>query len=211
MSGTSPLRIRTVVSGSSSCGAAARTASPVPRGSAWTASSTPSGRTGSTARSGPQTTTTLAAPACSAAWTGHSTIGRPQIGCSTFGTADRMRVPWPAARTTAIVAGMGGHGRTPGMPAYVVVNIRVTDPDVYADYARGAPATVERFGGRYLARGGAVEVREGSWSPERLVILEFPDVDAARRWYESDEYRELLALRQRASEGELVITEGLSA
>ena len=70
---------------------------------------------------------------------------------------------------------------------------------------------MERFGGRYLARGGAVEVREGSWSPERLVILEFPDVDAARRWYESDEYRELLAIRQRASEGELVITEGLSA
>jgi uncharacterized protein (DUF1330 family) len=97
------------------------------------------------------------------------------------------------------------------MPAYVVVNIRVKDPELYAEYARGAPATVERFGGRYLARGGAVEVREGSWSPERLVILEFPDVDAARRWYDSVEYQELLAIRTRAAEGELVITEGLSA
>ena len=97
------------------------------------------------------------------------------------------------------------------MPAYVVVNIRVKDPDLYAEYARGAPGTVERFGGRYLARGGAVDVREGSWSPERLVILEFPDVDAARAWYGSDEYAELRAVRERASQGELVITEGLGA
>ena len=86
------------------------------------------------------------------------------------------------------------------MPAYVVVNIRVTDPDVYADYARGAPATVERFGGRYLARGGTVEVREGSWSPERLVILEFDTADAARAWYESAEYAELRRLRQSAAD-----------
>jgi uncharacterized protein (DUF1330 family) len=97
------------------------------------------------------------------------------------------------------------------MPAYVVVNIRIHDPDLYAQYARGAPAAVERFGGRYLARGGAVEVREGEWSPERLVILEFPDVDAARAWYESPEYQELLAIRQRAAEGDVVITDGLSA
>ena len=97
------------------------------------------------------------------------------------------------------------------MPAYVVVNIRIHDRDLYAEYARGAPATIEGFGGRYLARAGAVEIREGDWSPERLVILEFPDVDAARGWYESPEYQELLAIRQRAAEGELVITEGLGA
>src|SRR4051794_273901 len=211
MSGTSPLRMRTVVSGCSSWGAAARTASPVPRASCCTASSTPSGRIGSSARSGPPTTMTFAAPACRAAWTGQSTIGHPQIGCRTFGVSDRMRVPWPAARTTAIGAGMGRHGRTPGMPAYVVVNIRIHDRDLYAEYARGAPGTVARFGGRYVARGGAVEVREGSWSPERLVILEFPDLDAAHAWYESPEYTELRAVRERASEGELVITEGLDA
>ena len=97
------------------------------------------------------------------------------------------------------------------MPAYVVANIRVTDPDLYAEYARGAPASVERFGGRYLARAGAVDVREGSWSPERLVILEFEDLDAARAWYESAEYSELRVIRERASEGELVITQGLDA
>jgi uncharacterized protein (DUF1330 family) len=97
------------------------------------------------------------------------------------------------------------------MPAYVVVNIRVHDPELFAEYARASPGVVASFGGRYLARGGAVEVREGEWSPERLVILEFPDVDAARRWYESDEYKALLVMRQRAAEGELVITEGVGA
>jgi uncharacterized protein (DUF1330 family) len=106
---------------------------------------------------------------------------------------------------------MGGHGKRFAMPAYVVVNIRIHDPDLYAEYARGAPGSVAAFGGRYLARGGAVEVREGAWSPERLVILEFPDLDAARGWYDSPEYAELRAIRERASEGELVITEGVGA
>jgi uncharacterized protein (DUF1330 family) len=95
------------------------------------------------------------------------------------------------------------------MPAYVVVNVRVKDPELYREYAAGTPAAIERFGGRYLARGGAVEVREGSWSPERLVVLEFPDGDAARAWYESADYQRLRAIRQRAADSDLVITEGV--
>ena len=97
------------------------------------------------------------------------------------------------------------------MPAYVIVNVRVHDPDRYAEYASRAPETIAAFGGRYLARGGAVDVREGAWSPERLVVLEFPDVDAARAWWESDEYSALRAIREEASEAELVITEGVAA
>src|SRR3954451_525811 len=104
MSGTSPLRTRTVASVSAKCGTAAFTASPVPLGSAWTASSTPSGRIGSSARSGPPTTTTFRAPAACAAAMAQRTIGRPQIGCRTFGVFERIRVPCPAARTTAIGA-----------------------------------------------------------------------------------------------------------
>ena len=96
------------------------------------------------------------------------------------------------------------------MPAYVIVNVHVTDPELYAEYAAGVPATIERFGGRYLARGGAVDVREGDWSPERLVVLEFADEDTARAWYESDEYTRLREIRQRASTAEFVITEGLA-
>jgi uncharacterized protein (DUF1330 family) len=95
------------------------------------------------------------------------------------------------------------------MAAYVIVNVSVTDPELYEQYAAGTPAAIERHGGRYLARGGVVEVREGSWSPERLVIVEFPDADAARAWYESNEYQELLGIRRRAADSELVITEGV--
>jgi uncharacterized protein (DUF1330 family) len=95
------------------------------------------------------------------------------------------------------------------MPAYVVVNVRVHDPGAYEEYRQGAKPCVERFGGRYLARGGAVDVREGSWSPERLVLLEFPDVDTAREWYESEEYSALRAVRERAAEADFVITEGV--
>ena len=96
------------------------------------------------------------------------------------------------------------------MAAYVIVNVRIKDPELYREYAAGTPASIARFGGRFLVRGGEVEVREGSWSPERVVVLEFPDGDAARAWYESDEYRALLAIRQRAAEAELVIVEGVA-
>src|ERR687892_247162 len=99
ISGTSPASTTTGRAGSM-CSAAQRTASPVPRGAAWTASAVRSGRWGASARSGPPTTTTRCAPASSAARAGHATIGRPQIGCSTFGSGLFMRVPWPAASTT---------------------------------------------------------------------------------------------------------------
>jgi uncharacterized protein (DUF1330 family) len=96
------------------------------------------------------------------------------------------------------------------MASYVIVNVRVTDPDAYREYAAGTPASIARFGGRFLVRGGEVEVREGSCSPARVVVLEFPDGDAARAWYESDEYQALLAIRQRAAESELVFVEGVA-
>jgi uncharacterized protein (DUF1330 family) len=101
--------------------------------------------------------------------------------------------------------------RPAAMPAYVIVDIDVHDPDLYhRDYAPHAPATIERYGGRYIARGGAVEVREGDWEPGRLVVIEFPDVDAARRWHDSEEYRPLRDVRDRAATARLIITEGLS-
>jgi uncharacterized protein (DUF1330 family) len=97
------------------------------------------------------------------------------------------------------------------MPTYVIANVRVTDPELYREYAAGTPASIARFGGRFLVRGGAAEVREGSWSPHRVVVIEFPDGDAARAWYESDEYRALLEIRQRAAETELVFVEGVAS
>jgi uncharacterized protein (DUF1330 family) len=95
------------------------------------------------------------------------------------------------------------------MSAYVIVNITVRDPVRYEEYKRLASPTSPAYGGRYVARGGQVEVREGAWSPSRLVILEFPTLDQARAWWSSPEYAPAKALRQSCADTQLVITEGL--
>lgn len=95
------------------------------------------------------------------------------------------------------------------MAAYVMANIEVTDPVAYEDYRKSVGATITQYGGRFLARGGAVEPLEGSFAPKRFVILEFPSMAAAKQWYASPEYAPLIALRKRASNGDLFITEGI--
>ena len=95
------------------------------------------------------------------------------------------------------------------MPAYVVVEVRITDPERAARYAAVSPATVERYGGRYLARGGAISVLEGGWDPKRLVVIEFPSIEKAREWYGSPEYREVRRLREGAGEWRVLLVEGV--
>jgi len=95
------------------------------------------------------------------------------------------------------------------MAAYVVANVEVRDPERYADYRKGVLATIERYGGRFLARGGATEVLEGAFRPGRFVIIEFPSAQVARTWWDSPEYRPLRELRQRASDGDLFVVEGV--
>ena len=99
-------------------------------------------------------------------------------------------------------------GSDSGKAAYLVGDIEVTDPDNYAKYAAGVPDTVAAYGGRYLVRGALGEVFEGSWSPKRLVVLEFESMDRAKAWYNSPEYAELKKLRQSASKGNLIFAEG---
>ena len=99
-------------------------------------------------------------------------------------------------------------GSDSGKAAYLVGDIEVTDPDTYAKYAAGVPDTVAAYGGRYLVRGALGEVFEGSWSPKRLVVLEFESMDRAKAWYNSPEYAELKKLRQSASKGNLIFAEG---
>jgi uncharacterized protein (DUF1330 family) len=94
------------------------------------------------------------------------------------------------------------------MSAYVIGDIEVTDPAVYEDYRKQVAATVQKYGGRFVVRGGKVEALEGGWSPKRLVMLEFPSMEQAQKWYRSSEYAPLIALRQRASRGRLVLVEG---
>ena len=95
------------------------------------------------------------------------------------------------------------------MPAYIVVDIEVQDAATYDHYKTLAPASIAKYDGRYIARGGKTEVLEGSWSPTRLVLLEFPDVDRAKAWWASAEYAEGKALRQRSARTNMVLLEGL--
>ncbi len=95
------------------------------------------------------------------------------------------------------------------MPAYVVVDIDVTDPEGYKEYVKLAPPTVSLYGGRYLARGGKNEVLEGDWQPHRLVILEFENSERAKAWLNSPEYTPIRALRHRYAKSNMVVIEGV--
>lgn len=94
------------------------------------------------------------------------------------------------------------------MAAYVIADVTVKDPETYAEYRTHVPATVAKYGGRFLVRGGSYESVEGEWRPGRVVVLEFPDMAAAKAWYNSQEYGPLLKLRQSASTGHLILVEG---
>ena len=95
------------------------------------------------------------------------------------------------------------------MPAYVAVQIDVRDAATYERYKELAPPSIAAYGGRYLVRGGATTTLEGEWSPARFVILEFPSVDLARRWWDSPEYAEAKALRQASASTQMLLVEGL--
>ena len=95
------------------------------------------------------------------------------------------------------------------MSAYVLVDVHITDPAQYEKYKPLAAPTVTVYGGRYLARGGAVEILEGEWQPGRLVILEFPDVAKAKAWLDSEEYRAAKAIRHAAATSNMVVIAGL--
>ena len=95
------------------------------------------------------------------------------------------------------------------MTAYVVINNDVLDPVRYGEYAKLAPATVEAYGGKYLARGGKVEILEGDWVPSRLVIIQFESVEQAKKWLNSEAYSEPRKIRQSASHSRMVVIEGV--
>lgn len=95
------------------------------------------------------------------------------------------------------------------MAAYVIADIEITDPNAYEEYRQKVPATIAKYGGRYVARGGRVEALEGGWSPKRIAMLEFPSLERALEWYRSADYQPLVKIRQKASRGKLVVVEGL--
>jgi len=95
------------------------------------------------------------------------------------------------------------------MAAYVIVQVDVKDPVRYEDYKRMVPASFERYGGRFLVRGGKTHTMEGDWTPKRFVLVEFPSVEQAKAWWASPEYAEAKALRQATADSQLIIAEGI--
>ena len=94
------------------------------------------------------------------------------------------------------------------MPAYFIVDLEVTDAAGFDEYRKLVPDTIAKYGGRYLVRGGRTETLEGDWQPQRVVVLEFPSVEQAKRWYDSEEYRDPKALRWRTAKANLILVEG---
>jgi uncharacterized protein (DUF1330 family) len=95
------------------------------------------------------------------------------------------------------------------MPAYVIVETDITDPERYERYKAASPGAVAAAGGRFVVRGGELAVLEGDWQPSRLVVLEFEDLAAAKRWYDSERYREARRLREGAARLRMVAVQGV--
>lgn len=95
------------------------------------------------------------------------------------------------------------------MPAYVIVETDVHDPEQYEQYKAASPGAVAAGGGKFIARGGELAVFEGDWNPSRIVILEFPDLATAKEWYASEGYQEAKKLRDGAANLKMVAVEGL--
>jgi uncharacterized protein (DUF1330 family) len=96
------------------------------------------------------------------------------------------------------------------MPAYWIAHATVTDPEAYGRYAKLATEAIAAHGGRFLARGGAAELLEGDGELARIVLIEFPDLDTARGWYDGDLYREARAAREGIATARFVAVEGLA-
>ena len=95
------------------------------------------------------------------------------------------------------------------MPAYIINDMEITDPQRFEEYKRLSPPTVAAYGGRFLARGGEVTPVEGGWQPRRLVVLEFPSLEQAKAWLESPEYAPARRLRQISAKSRMVLIEGV--
>ena len=95
------------------------------------------------------------------------------------------------------------------MAAYLIAQVNVTDPETFAQYSSRVPGVIEQYGGRYLVRGGTTEAVEGSWTPARLVVVEFPSMEQLKRFYYSDEYAPLIELRNQSAHTDLTFIEGI--
>lgn len=96
------------------------------------------------------------------------------------------------------------------MKGYIIVDVTVHDAERMEAYKSLVPASLIPFDGKFVIRGGATEVLEGTWHPKRIVVLEFPSMEKAKAWWSSDEYEAAKAIRQAASDTHMIMVEGIS-
>ena len=94
------------------------------------------------------------------------------------------------------------------MPAYIIIEIEIKDQKMFDEYKKLATDTIALYGGKYLVRGGETEILEGDWIPNRIVILEFPSMDQAKKWYSSEEYAPAMKLRNMSADSDMILAEG---
>ena len=95
------------------------------------------------------------------------------------------------------------------MPAYLIVETDITDPEQYEQYKAASPGAIAAHGGRFVVRGGEMAVLEGDWNPKRLVVVEFDDLEAAKHFYDSPEYQAAMKLREGAANLNMIAVEGI--
>ncbi len=96
------------------------------------------------------------------------------------------------------------------MPVYIIVDVKINNHDDYEAYKKLTPASIVAYGGKFVVRGGATHVLEGDWMPGRVVVIEFPEADRARQWWNSPEYAPAKSLRQSAAITNMILVEGVA-
>ncbi len=94
------------------------------------------------------------------------------------------------------------------MSVYMIVEITVKNSELYSGYVEQVPQIVDRYGGRYLIRGGKVISLSSNWNPERIILLEFETVEQLRKCFESQEYLEIAPLREQSTISKSIVVEG---
>ena len=94
------------------------------------------------------------------------------------------------------------------MSAYIIVDVKINNPDEYEEYKKLTPASVAAYQGSFIVRGGPTETLEGDWIPGRIVVLEFPNAERAKQWWNSPEYMAAKLIRQRASTTRMILVDG---
>jgi uncharacterized protein (DUF1330 family) len=109
-----------------------------------------------------------------------------------------------------ILGGCTSHARVEkkSAPVYLIAEVTVLNETIYSEYAAKAKGIVEKYNGRYLVRGGRIVPLEGGWNPQRVVVMEFPDINDAQAWYASPEYKAIAPLREQSTTSKAILVKG---